>query len=109
MTITCFNPPPGAAGKLGTTRFIHLCEQQSSYRVHKTPPLQPVCEKIEHSGLHMLSGLAELMADGDQLPRPITLQDRPKMRSLVVAFLGTPSPRQTGEEDAASSYASLPA
>ena len=109
MTITCFNPPPGAAGKLGITRFIHLCEQQSGYRVHKTPPLQPVCEKIEHSGLHMLSGLAELMADGDQLPRPITLQDRPKMRSLVVAFLGTPSPRQPGEEDAASSYASLPA
>ena len=77
--------------------------------IQDPPLLQPVCERIEHSGLHMLSGLAGLMADGDQLPRPITLQDRPQMWSLVVAYLGTPPPLHPGEEDDASSYASLPA
>ena len=66
-------------------QFIHLCEQQSGYLVRKTPPLQPVCESTEHSGLHMLSGLAGLIADGGHLPRPIALNDRPLMRSLVVA------------------------
>ena len=57
----------------------------------------------------MLSELSGLMADGDQLPRPITLQDRPLMRSLVVTYLGTPPLLHPGEEDDTSSYASLPA
>ena len=109
MTITCFNPPPGAAGKEGIMRFIHLCERQCGFLVHKTSPLQPVCERTEHSGLHMLSGLARLIADGGYLPRPITLNDRPLMRSLVVAHLGTPPPPHPGEEDDVSSYSSLPA
>ena len=34
MTITCFNPPPGAAGKLRIMRFIRLCERQCGFRVH---------------------------------------------------------------------------
>jgi len=103
MSIACFNPPLGANGKLGIMRFINHCEQQCGFQVQKTRPLQAVCDRREHSGLHMLCGLAGLIAgssdtQGGYQPRFIPLEERPIVRALLVASLGTPSPRSGGSQ-----------